>query len=368
MLFLVVALLSLIGTVYSADCSTYLALTITPCLITSSPCDCWKAFLENQQSECTAEQSVAIFAACKPGCADAFFNCTAADCLSANLIFTTCAAYLAPGKTACDCFKNYKENTNGKCVSKDEQLTEVAQCAIARGLCPDETCNLACELLDDLIPDTEQTFQTCWTNNADKCACYSATVDKIADFDGCNPAATLKLQTCVQTQLDCQTLQDDGGCDTSEVTLSIDTIKELVDANVEKFRNAWNSFLSKLAYAISIDTVTQETDGNTITFTITITHDNDVQTAINDCIHVFSLTIGLKAEDMHGKEVQTTKRGVLSTSTVEITGNGSGTSGASGLTIMLLPINPPTLFCISHVFLFFFYLSFFFFFSFFKYQ
>jgi len=332
-------LLSLIGTVYSVDCTTYLATTVTPCVLGSTPCQCWNDFLVNQQSQCTVDESVLIFEACKSKCNAAIFNCTAATCLEANLIFTTCAAnLLGTGQDACECFKNYRDNTNGKCVSKDDQLTQVAQCAVARGLCPTENCTLACDILNDLIPDTKQTFETCWTNNVDKCACYTATADKIVDFDGCNLAASLKLETCVQTQLDCDTLQGDETCKATDVTLSIATIKALVDANVEKFRTAWNNFLSKLANAITIDTVAHESDGNTITFTLTVTYTGtDVQTVINECIHVFTLSIGLKAEDMQGKEVQTTKRGLLSTSTVAITGKDNS-SGASGLTIMLLPV------------------------------
>jgi len=338
-LFLVVALLSLISTVYSADCSTYLALTIAPCLLAGSPCDCWNNFLQYQQSDCTVEQSIAIYAACKPTCSTAFFNCTAANCLAANLIFTTCNANLLnTNKTACDCFRNYIANTNGKCVSKDEKLTQLAQCAVARGLCPDEKCTLDCQLFDNqVITDTKQSFQTCWTNNADKCACYSATVDKIVNFDLCNPAATIKLETCVQTQLDCQTLQGTEECKATDVTLSIATIKALVDQNLEKFRTTWNNLLA--ASSITIDTVTQESDGDkSITFTFTATHNTDVNTCIAAIIKELSVSIGLREEDMEGKEVVTTKRGVLSTSTIEVTGKGNGSSGASGLTIMLLPL------------------------------
>jgi len=331
-------LLSFIVTVY-ADCGTYVALTLTPCLLSSTPCQCWTDYVQNQQSQCTLDDTISIFESCKIRCNNLYFDIIPSTCLDATTVFATCQLNLLnTDKSVCDCYTDYVQHSDGVCLSNDEKITQWSTCALAKAGCANLDCPLDCQLLNDLIPDTRTTFETCWTNNTDKCSCYTAAVDKIVDFEGCDTAVTLKLETCVQTQLDCDTLQGTEQCKAIDVTLSISTIKALLDQNVEKFRVAWNNGFAKLNKAITVDTVTHESDGeNTISLTLTVTYSSDLPTLISDIIQELSCTIGLKAEDMQGKEVESSKRGVLSTSTIQITGKENG-SGASGLTIVLLPL------------------------------
>jgi len=261
--------------------------------------------------------------------------------LEAATALTTCQSFLAnTGKTGCDCFNNYLQNADSTCVSQDDKLSQVATCVLARVGCPTAKCTLDCQLLSNLIPDTNTTFQTCWTNNADKCGCYTAAVDKIVDFDQCNTAVSLKLETCVRAQLDCATIQGTDECKATNVTLSISTIKALLDQYSDKFKAAWNNGLAKLTNPITVDTVTQKSDSdNSITITISVTYtDPNIQDVIDNCKKEIAITIGLREEDLHGKEVQSSKRGVLSSSTLEFTGTQPGSSGASSLTIVLLPL------------------------------
>jgi len=337
-LFLVVALLSLIVTV-ATDCATY----IPACLLTGSdPFTCWSNFVSNQQSQCTVAESITAFSICRAGgCPNCYFTCTPSTCLDALTIFTTCELCVngSTSKSICDCYTDYAQNSASVCISNDEKLTQWSTCALAKLGCTTLNCPLDCQLLNSVIPDTRITFQACCNNTStDKCSCYSAAVDKIVDFDACNTAVSLKLETCIQSQLDCTTLQGTSECKATDVTLTIAQIQQLYVSAADKFLSVWNTKLAALNSGITIDTATQVSDGNSITFTLSVTYSTNVNDAETKCISVFSESIGLSVSQMQATEVNTNKRGVLSTSTIQITGTQSGSSGASGLTFVLLPI------------------------------
>jgi len=335
-----VALLSLIVTVY-ADCTTYFAV-VTGCLVQSSGPTCWASYVQNQQSQCTVAESVEIFALCKAaigGCTDCFFTCTPSTCLEALTVFTTCQLSVqnCTTKTVCDCYNNYVQSSAGVCISNDEKLTQWTTCAAAKEGCTNLDCTLDCQLLDSLIPDTRTTFQACWNTSTDKCGCYSAAVDKIVNFDGCNTAVTLKLETCIQSQLDCTTLQGTEDCKATNVSISVDKIVALYQQAAEQFRTLWNNGLASLG--ITIDTASQVSTGNSITFTLGVTYSGTITDTMASIKVEFSKSMGLRMQDMVSTEVSSGKRGVLSTSTIQITGNpNASSSGTSGLTFVLLPI------------------------------
>jgi len=328
-----VALLSI---TVNADCSvqTYIATTLTPCFLSNDALTCWNNFVANQQAQCSVAESIEIYTACRvAGCTTCYFSCTPSTCLDAYTIFTTCQLL---NSSICSCYGDYTQKSASVCNSNDEKLTQFTTCTLAKLGCSALDCTLDCQLLDSLIPDTRLTFQTCWNTTTDKCGCYTAAVSKIGDFAGCDTAVSLKLETCIQTQLDCTTLQGTNECKATDVTLSIAKIKELYEQAEDKFKALWNAGLA--AVGITINTASQVSDETSITFNLDISYTGSINDAITHCITEFSTSIGLSVDNMQGKVITTTKRGILSDSTIQITGTQNPSSGASGLTFVILPL------------------------------
>jgi len=323
-------LLSLIATVNATDCGTY----IPTCLLTSDSSTCWNNFVSDQQSQCTLTETIEAYALVRvAGCSTCYFTATPTTCLEADTIFTTCQVL---NTSICSCYADYVQKSASVCTSNDDKITQWTTCILAKLGCSNLDCTLDCQLLDSLIPDTRLTFQTCCNTTTDKCGCYTAAVSKIGTFTGCDTAVSLKLETCIQSQLDCTSMQGTQECKATDVALSIATINQLYEQAPDKFRALWNAGLASVG--ISITTVTQASDGNSITLTFTITYTGDINDAISSLKEQLVATIGLRDQDLQGKEISSSKRGVLSTSTVQITGNPNSSSGASGLTFVILPL------------------------------
>jgi len=240
----------------------------------------------------------------------------------------------------CTCVNNYLSNAQDVCKSDVDKVVSFAVCAVNHKM-----CNLECDcsVLNTFIPDKKTSFEAC-LKTSDSCGCYTSTADEVSKFtQTCDFAAQYQLSACIEAQLDCPSFIGSKKCQTIKfnVTLNADDIEAIFTGNEHKFVAVWNTQFTNNGKQIVVKNVTYVKDGNTNNWSLVCSYDDSqtIQQLIDDVKEAFSISVGLKMDNLQASAVNSKKRSVQGpqTATISITGTGDN-SGASSLSFVMVPV------------------------------
>jgi len=308
---------------------------------TGDKCVVWNNFLQSQTCNMTELLTTVVIA--KSFCSTAVFTWTPKTCLENTLVLTTCLAGSKIPTLSMDCttcFTDYQSYSAQLCTSSGgDAYLALSSCVSAKALCAGVTCDVDCTSLVPEVNDKTATFDLCFGAATDGCPCYSSFTTSVTLYSICSATKGAQLSVCVQSQFKCVTTQNT--CTATDISLTIPQVKDIFDGWYQSYVSIWNNALTNLEQ-ITVTTISYTRDETaSISYSLDVTFNEAVNTIDEVCQKLketFADSIGLPETQLTVTATSTTKRGLLSTSEIQVVGNGAPSNSGSGLSVVMIPM------------------------------